>query len=70
MKQGTQTDYRLLDHYKRRHVATLPDRILEALARLAEGLGAPDPAYSTQPLAHFAPWVKRIFSRDPLSDAD
>ena len=43
MKQGTQTDYRLLDHYKRRHVATLPDRILEALARLAEGLGGARP---------------------------
>lgn len=70
MKQGTQTDYRLLDHYKRRHVATLPDRILEALARLAEGLGGARPGIFNPAAGAFAPLVKRIFSRDPLSDAD
>lgn len=39
MKQGTQADYRLLDRHERRYVATVPDRFLGSLARLAEGLG-------------------------------
>ena len=39
MKQGTQADYRLLDRYERQHVTTLPDRILDTLAWLGEGLG-------------------------------
>tara|TARA_B100001063_G_scaffold127071_1_gene118744 strand:- start:193 stop:756 length:564 start_codon:yes stop_codon:yes gene_type:complete len=39
MKQGTQADYRLLDRYEQQHVTTLPDRILDTLARLGEGLG-------------------------------
>ena len=39
MKQGTQADYMLLDRYEQQHVTTLPDRILDTLARLGEGLG-------------------------------
>lgn len=39
MKQGTQADYRLLDRYEQQHVTTLPDRILDTLAGLGEGLG-------------------------------
>ncbi|MDG2135320.1 MAG: HD domain-containing protein [Luminiphilus sp.] len=39
MKQGTQADYRFLDRYEQQHVTTLPDRILDTLAGLGEGLG-------------------------------
>lgn len=38
MKSGTREDYLLLDRLEQAHVATLPERILEALQRLQGGL--------------------------------
>ena len=44
MKKGTQADYRLQDRYEQQHVTTLPDRILDTLARLGEGRGGAEGA--------------------------
>jgi predicted HD phosphohydrolase len=39
MKRGTRAADRLLDRYEPQHVTTLPDRILDTLARRGKGLG-------------------------------
>ncbi len=38
MKDSTAEDYRLLEHYERDYLRTLPDRLLAALAKLDTGL--------------------------------
>jgi predicted HD phosphohydrolase len=48
MKDGTREDYLLLEHYEQAYVATLPDRIIEAVVKLGSGLGG----YPVSRLAH------------------